>query len=88
VLRRELEETRAAGVAYGREEFHQGICAMASPVFNLHGNVIAALTVTLPSSRFTPENSRFIEPRLKQAAAAISSLLGHGGGNGAHGVNR
>jgi DNA-binding IclR family transcriptional regulator len=76
-LRRELEDIRSAGLAYGREEFHQGISAIAAPVFNLYGDVVGSVVVTLPGIRFNSEQKRFIEPRLLSAAASISRQLGH-----------
>jgi DNA-binding IclR family transcriptional regulator len=78
-LRRELKEVRGHGLAYGREEFHEGICAIASPVFNRHGKVAGSLTVTLPKVRFSNENRRFIEPRLVAASSEISRRLGFDG---------
>ena len=78
-LKRELKEIRAVGLAYGREEFHQGICGIAAPVFNLYGGVVGAVVVSLPSIRFNPKTKRFIEPRLERAAARISRQLGFAG---------
>ena len=75
-MRSELKEIRAIGIAYGREEFHQGICGIAAPVFNLYGDVAGAVVVTLPSIRFNREAKAFIEPRLKRAAQRISHHLG------------
>lgn len=75
-MRRELNEIRSIGLAYGREEFHEGICGIAAPVFNFYGSVVGAVVVTLPSIRFNRETKRFIEPRLKEAAARISRELG------------
>jgi IclR family transcriptional regulator, KDG regulon repressor len=75
-MKRELKEIRAIGLAYGREEFHQGICGIAAPVFNLYGNVAGAVVVTLPSIRFNRETKGFIEPRLKEAASRLSRHLG------------
>jgi len=76
-LRRELEDIHSAGLAYGREEFHQGISAIAAPVFNLYGDVVGSVVVTLPGIRFNSEQKRFIEPRLLSAAANISRQLGY-----------
>ena len=76
MLRQELEEIRATGLAYGREEYHQGICAIAAPVFNLHGDVVGAVLVTLPRVRFNARRKEFIEPRLREAAGKISRQLG------------
>ena len=75
-LRRELKDIHAKGVAYGREEFHQGISAMAAPVFNLFGDVVGSAVVTLPSIRFKTEQKGFIEARLVRAAREISRQLG------------
>lgn len=76
MLRHELEEIRVAGLAYGREEYHQGICAIAAPVFNLHGDVVGAVLATLPSVRFNARHKAFIEPKLREAARKISRRLG------------
>ena len=75
-LRRELEEIRSKGLAYSREEFQQGISAIAAPIFNLHGDVVGTIVVTLPSLRFNAEHRRFIEPRLIAAARKISHQFG------------
>lgn len=75
-MRRELKGIRAIGIAYGREEFHEGICGIAAPVFNLYGDVAGAVVVTLPSIRFNRETKGFIEPRLRSAAEKISHHLG------------
>ena len=75
-LKRELEDIRSQGLAYGREEFHQGISAMASPVFGFNGNVVGSAVVTLPSIRFNTEQKRAIETKLLKAATEISRQLG------------
>ncbi|MCX8023244.1 MAG: IclR family transcriptional regulator [Syntrophorhabdaceae bacterium] len=72
----ELCIIRERGVAYGIEEYHQGISAIASPVFNLFGDVVGAVVVTLPSIRFNPSKREIIEPRLLDAAKTISRKLG------------
>jgi DNA-binding IclR family transcriptional regulator len=75
-LVRELKSIRAKGVAYIREEYQQGVSAIAAPVFNLYGDVAGSVTVTMPSIRFITEHKRFIEPRLLIAATKISRQLG------------
>jgi DNA-binding IclR family transcriptional regulator len=81
VLRRELNAIRSKGLAYGREEYHHGICAVAAPIFNLYGNVVGSIVVTLPSVRFNSEHKRFIEPRLQGASERISRQLGFHAGS-------
>jgi DNA-binding IclR family transcriptional regulator len=75
-LRDELESIRSKGLAYSREEFQEGISAIAAPIFNLHGSVVGAIVVTLPSVRFNAKHMRFIEPRLLSAARMISHQFG------------
>ncbi len=76
LLLRELRNVRAKGFAYSREEYQEGVSAIAAPVFNCYGDVAASVTVTMPSIRFMAERKRFIEPRLLDAAGNISRRLG------------
>jgi DNA-binding IclR family transcriptional regulator len=50
-LLEELEEVRATGIAYDREEHTEGICAVGA---NIHGPLgeLAAITIPLPATRF------------------------------------
>ena len=43
---------------------------------NLHLEIAASIVVTLPSDRFKPQRRRFIEPKLRRAAAEVSRQLG------------
>ena len=81
LLMRELKNIRVKGVAYSREEYQQGVSAIAAPVFNFYGDVAGSVTVTMPTIRFIAEQKRFIEPRLLKAAAKISRQLGFEPGN-------
>ena len=47
-----LEATRAAGVAFDKEENDDGVVCIGVPLF-LDGRVIAALSVSVPSTRYT-----------------------------------
>lgn len=47
----ELAETRATGLAFDREEHHDGICAVGTTIANPHG-LPAALSVPVPATRF------------------------------------
>ncbi len=75
-LREELKEVRAGGLAYGREEYHQGISAMAAPIFDRYGDVVGSAVVTIPSIRFNTGHKRAIEGKLLEAATEISRRLG------------
>lgn len=56
-LMRDLNEIRANGVAYDREEFSLGIICVAAPLLDRTGKARAALSVTGPITRFNAEQS-------------------------------
>jgi len=76
-LERELERVRREGIAYDNEERNAGTCAVAAPVRDQLGKVIAAVSLVVPTGRFrSPEKERFAEA-VKEAAAALSAFLGY-----------
>jgi len=75
-LRKELTAIRSGALAYAREEQFEGLTAMAAPVFDLHGSVVAALVITFPTIRFNKESEKLIEETLQKASAELSRQLG------------
>ena len=76
-LEKELERVRLEGIAYDNEERNPGTCAVAAPVRDQLGKVIAAVSLVVPTGRFrSPERERFAEV-VKETAAALSAFLGH-----------
>lgn len=55
-LYEQLEEIKERGVAFNRGESISGLHAVAAPVFGKRDEVLGALTVSGPQSRFTQEN--------------------------------
>jgi len=76
-LRKQLEKFREHGYAVDYEEFERGVCAIAAPIFNRSGKVIAAIGVPSPISRMTPDRVSNIAKVLKDAAKAISHRMGY-----------
>ncbi len=72
---RELAAVRRMGWAKNREEWRPGVCAAAAPVRDTSGAVVAALSVTVPTSRFSAEAVRRLVPALTEASDAISRLV-------------
>jgi DNA-binding IclR family transcriptional regulator len=68
-LRRELAAIPDRGWAHEREEGNVGISCVAAPIFDSAGEVVAALSVTGPSSVVLPDR---IGPAVRMAAAAAS----------------
>ena len=69
----ELQEVRAQGVAYAREEAMLGVTSMAVPVRTARGEIAAALVVAPPAQFATPEAMASMLPPLRSAAARIEA---------------
>ncbi|MBA2273738.1 MAG: IclR family transcriptional regulator [Actinobacteria bacterium] len=78
-LRTELARTRKNGYALSLEERIAGTSTLAVPLANHTGTVIAALSVTGPSSRLSRKHLLELIPRAAAAAHAISEALGYAG---------
>jgi IclR family acetate operon transcriptional repressor len=73
VLRARLAEIRAGGVAWGREEYAEGISSVAVAVRDGRGKAIAALHVHGPSYRFPASGA---EQRTSALVAAAAESVG------------
>jgi len=72
-LREELEATRQRGYALDDEEFEVGIRAVSAPIWDIDGNLIAALSMPGPTNRITPERIPEIAQALVEAANAVTT---------------
>jgi DNA-binding IclR family transcriptional regulator len=75
-LRAELIRIREMGYAVSREETDQGAWGIATPIRDPDGDVVAAIGIAGPSSRFTEEVVERYVALCRQAARRISTLLG------------
>lgn len=75
-LARELETTRARGYASISGELEEGLVAVSVPVFDANQNVIAAVSVSGPNSRITPERIKLFANLLKQEVGKVKVNLG------------
>jgi DNA-binding IclR family transcriptional regulator len=71
-----LRLERRQGWTYADEEFEPGLIAVAAPVYDFDGRVIAALNLSGPKFR-AEEALATAGPRLTEIAAQLSTLLGH-----------
>jgi len=76
-LRAELRVVRAAGFATAIEELELGLAAIAAPVHGSRSDVVAALSISGPTVRVTPDRIAELKPILIQAAHALSERLHH-----------
>ncbi|GAA1384940.1 IclR family transcriptional regulator [Pseudonocardia kongjuensis] len=75
-LSRELAEVTAAGYAWSLEELETGLNAVAAPVRDHSGSVVAALSVSGPSYRLPVERIEEITPEVVAAGREISRRMG------------
>jgi DNA-binding IclR family transcriptional regulator len=75
-VQRELEQIRESGWAATEEELEVGLNAVAAPVRAAEGQVIAAVSVSGPSFRLTPESFPQVAGQVRTAVAALSRRLG------------
>jgi IclR family transcriptional regulator, acetate operon repressor len=82
-LRRRLATTRTCGCATSRGERQDGAGSVAAPVFGVDGEVVGAISVCGPVSRFDRDTVDRYLPLVRSAAAEISSALGWDGATAA-----
>ncbi|MFI6394314.1 IclR family transcriptional regulator [Nonomuraea sp. NPDC050547] len=70
-LEEAIGQIQVAGLAYEREEAQIGGACIAAPIFR-EGTVVAALSVSVPLSRFHPTR---LAPAVKTAALGVSRAL-------------
>jgi DNA-binding IclR family transcriptional regulator len=76
-LEKDLAEARERGYAWTREELELGLHAMAAPIRDHTGTVVAAVSASGPSYRFTEERLHELAPVLLKGAAEISHRMGY-----------
>lgn len=72
----QLDDILAAGYATSFEEREPGAAAVSAPIFNRAGKLVAALSVSGPSNRLTPDRMHEFAPAIKEAAHRMGTILG------------
>lgn len=75
-LAEELDRVRARGWAQSVGEREEDLNAIAAPVWDSHGNLVAIVGVQGPSTRFTAKTMRAAVEPLREHSSTISSALG------------
>lgn len=52
----EIEEIKILGYGFDNEEREIGVSCIAAPIFDLHGEALACITISGPTARFNEEN--------------------------------
>jgi DNA-binding IclR family transcriptional regulator len=77
-LLEELTQIKQNGYSVDEQEHEVGVCCIAAPIFNMDGQVVAALSVSGPNIRMEPvrENVDVIN-KVKETVFSISRQLGY-----------
>lgn len=75
-LASELESVRRHGYAYDLEEVSADLCCVAAPIHDFEGQVIAAISLSVPAFRFYPRQARYTTA-IVEAAEQVSKNLGY-----------
>ncbi|QTH41231.1 IclR family transcriptional regulator [Cohnella sp. LGH] len=75
-IAKQLDDIAAAGYATSFEEREPGAAAAAAPIFSRSGKLVAALSVSGPSNRLTPDRMREFAPAIIEAAHRMGTILG------------
>jgi len=74
-LKAHLKLVAKQGYALDHEEFAEGVCCVAAPVYFANGQAVAALSVSVPAGRFA-ENEAALISAVVRAAGEASTALG------------
>ena len=77
-LLQNLAKIRKQGFAYDLEEILPDLCCVAAPIYEFSGNVIAAISMSIPAFRFRRSQTEFRDGVMR-AAKKISKCLGYYG---------
>jgi DNA-binding IclR family transcriptional regulator len=77
-LRPVLEKIRADGLAWDACESNSDVYCVAAPIMGRPGSVVAAMSVSVPASRWGPERATRLAGLVTDAARATSGDLGYG----------
>ena len=72
----ELVRIRGQGYAEEDEELEPALCCVAVPVYDRLGHVIAALSISLPKTRFRDDSRDALILQLHEVAATLSREMG------------
>lgn len=74
LIRQQLDRIRETGVAFEYEESAVGLVCIASPILGSDGDIVSALSLTGPVTRFDPRRTT---GAIRAAATGIQSTLAH-----------
>jgi len=72
-----IDKVRKTGLAFDNEELYTGVVCVGTPIRNLHGRVVGAISIAFPKNRMDPETLENSKSLLLDSARDISRQLGY-----------
>ena len=79
-LNRELADVRDKGYAVDRGETLDDLRCVGAPVYDAQGNVVAAVSISVPLTRMDEAREQELAQRVRALAQELSRRLGYAGG--------
>ena len=76
-LRAHLAEVGQAGLSFDHCESNEAVHCVAAPVFDHTGEMVAAMSVSVPNMRWSAERGRELGELVRTGARVLSHHLGH-----------
>lgn len=76
-LRAELARTRARGIAWDNCESNPDVRCVAAPIYDHRGRMVAAMSISFPVVRDTPERFLELSRLVREGAQELSQRLGY-----------
>lgn len=73
----EIETVRNQGYGVNNEEYWIGMYCLARPIRNYTGQIVAAVSASIPTFRMNDQKKEFVLAELKETALKISKELGY-----------
>lgn len=74
-IQEDLAEVRERGYAWDKEETVPGGRCVGAPIRDANGEVVAALSISMPKDRFTAELEALLPDRIKAYAAQVTEAM-------------
>jgi len=71
-----VREVRKTGFAVAVDELEQGLTAVAAPLHNVHGDIVASISVSGPTFRLGPDRLEVVTADVVDTATEVSRRLG------------
>lgn len=76
-MERELQRVKRQGYSVDDMEYCDGLICTAVPIYNFRNHIVAAMSISVPESRYSKERGMEIVAALQEAAVTLSEFLGY-----------